>query len=90
MPGAPDAPEMVTILVPTHEDTGPFGAKSVGEIAINGPAPAVANAILLNYITHGLWIVALVIIILSLRVSKEQREKITGMKRKERRISLIF
>ena len=45
IPGAPDAPEMVTILVPTHEDTGPFGAKSVAEIAINGPAPAVANAI---------------------------------------------
>jgi CO/xanthine dehydrogenase Mo-binding subunit len=45
IPGAPDVPEMVTILVPTHEDTGPFGAKSVGEIGINGPAPAVANAI---------------------------------------------
>jgi CO/xanthine dehydrogenase Mo-binding subunit len=45
IPGAPDAPRMVTILVPTNEDTGPFGAKSVGEIAINGPAPAVANAV---------------------------------------------
>jgi CO/xanthine dehydrogenase Mo-binding subunit len=45
IPGAADAPEMVTILVPTHEESGPFGAKSVGEIAINGPPPAVANAI---------------------------------------------
>jgi CO/xanthine dehydrogenase Mo-binding subunit len=42
---AADMPEMVTILVPSHEETGPFGAKSVGEIAINGPGPAIANAI---------------------------------------------
>ncbi len=25
--------------------TGPFGAKAVAEIPINGPAPAVANAV---------------------------------------------
>lgn len=42
---APDIPEIVTIIVPSEEQTGPFGAKSVGEIAINGPAPAVANAL---------------------------------------------
>jgi CO/xanthine dehydrogenase Mo-binding subunit len=42
---AADIPEMVTIIVPSHEDTGPFGAKSIGEIAINGPGPAIANAI---------------------------------------------
>jgi CO/xanthine dehydrogenase Mo-binding subunit len=40
-----DMPEMTTILVPTHEETGPFGAKSIGEIGINGPAPAIANAV---------------------------------------------
>jgi putative selenate reductase molybdopterin-binding subunit len=40
-----DLPEMKTILVPTHEDTGPFGAKSVSEICINGPMPAIGNAI---------------------------------------------
>ena len=40
-----DKPEMVTILVPTYEKTGPFGAKSVSEIGINGPTPAIANAI---------------------------------------------
>jgi CO/xanthine dehydrogenase Mo-binding subunit len=40
-----DLPELITLLVETHEPTGPFGAKSVGEIAINGPAPAIANAI---------------------------------------------
>lgn len=42
---APDLPEMVTILIDSFEETGPFGAKSAGEIAINGPIPAIANAI---------------------------------------------
>lgn len=40
-----DLPRLRTILVPTHEDTGPFGAKSVSEIGINGPMPALSNAI---------------------------------------------
>ena len=34
-----------TILIPTYEADGPFGAKSVSEIGINGPQPAIANAI---------------------------------------------
>ncbi len=42
---AVDVPEIVAILVPTHEPTGPFGAKAVAEIPINGPAPAIANAV---------------------------------------------
>lgn len=42
---ATDVPEIVTILVPTHEPTGPFGAKAIAEIPINGPAPAIANAV---------------------------------------------
>ena len=29
----------------SYEPTGPFGAKSIGEIVINTPAPAIANAI---------------------------------------------
>jgi putative selenate reductase molybdopterin-binding subunit len=40
-----DQPELQTILVPTWEDTGPYGAKSVSEICINGPCPAISNAI---------------------------------------------
>ncbi|MFW6293510.1 MAG: xanthine dehydrogenase family protein molybdopterin-binding subunit [Spirochaetota bacterium] len=40
-----DAPRMTTVLVPSVEPTGPYGAKSVGEIGINGVAPAIANAI---------------------------------------------
>lgn len=41
----PDIPEVRTILVPTYEETGPFGAKSVSEICTNGPLPALSNAI---------------------------------------------
>ncbi len=40
-----DRPALQTILVPSYEDTGPFGAKSVSEICINGPAPVIGNAI---------------------------------------------
>jgi putative selenate reductase molybdopterin-binding subunit len=42
---ARDIPQMQTILVDSEEPTGPFGAKSIGEVAINGPAPAIANAV---------------------------------------------
>lgn len=40
-----DMPEMTTILVEDAEYTGPFGAKSAGEVPTNGMAPAVANAV---------------------------------------------
>ncbi len=40
-----DMPELKTFLVPTYEPTGPYGAKSVSEICINGPLPAIGNAI---------------------------------------------
>jgi len=40
-----DIPEIVSFLVHTHEPTGPYGAKSVSEIGINGALPAVSNAI---------------------------------------------
>ena len=29
----------------SYEETGPFGAKSIGEIVINTPAPAIADAV---------------------------------------------
>ena len=29
----------------SYEPTGPFGAKSIGEIVINTPAPAIAHAV---------------------------------------------
>lgn len=40
-----DTPKIQAILVPSYEETGPFGAKSVSEICINGPAPVFGNAI---------------------------------------------
>ena len=43
---ADDVPPMDVILVETVEPTGPFGAKAVGEIPIDGVAPAVRNAVL--------------------------------------------
>jgi CO/xanthine dehydrogenase Mo-binding subunit len=45
MPGPLDTPDIKTILVPTWEPDGPFGAKSVSEVAVNGPMPAIANAL---------------------------------------------
>ena len=45
IPCATDLGTVETILVSTWEPTGPFGAKSVSEISINGPLPAIANAI---------------------------------------------
>lgn len=42
---APDIPQMDTIIVESGEETGPFGAKSISEIGLNGPMPAIANAI---------------------------------------------
>ncbi|MDO4270584.1 MAG: molybdopterin-dependent oxidoreductase [Eubacteriales bacterium] len=36
----------------SYEPTGPFGAKSIGEIVINTPAPAIAHAI---YNATGVW-----------------------------------
>jgi putative selenate reductase molybdopterin-binding subunit len=40
-------------LVETNDPYGPFGAKSVSEIAVNGAAPSIANAI---YDAAGVWI----------------------------------
>ncbi len=40
-----DMPEIITKFVESNEPTGPYGAKAVAEIPINGPAPAVANAV---------------------------------------------
>lgn len=40
-----DAPRIQSILVPTYDPEGPFGAKSVSEIGINGAQAAIANAI---------------------------------------------
>jgi putative selenate reductase molybdopterin-binding subunit len=42
---APDMPLMETYIVETSDPFGPFGAKAIAEIPIDGMAPAVANAV---------------------------------------------
>ena len=37
----------------SYEPTGPFGAKSIGELVIDSPAPAIAHAI---YNATGIWL----------------------------------
>ncbi|HEY7537403.1 MAG TPA: molybdopterin cofactor-binding domain-containing protein [Gaiellaceae bacterium] len=43
---ADDVPPTEVFLVQTFEPSGPFGAKAVGEVATDGVAPAVRNAVL--------------------------------------------
>ena len=45
IPLARDLPNLEVILVETEDIYGPFGAKGVGEIGVNCPAPAIANAV---------------------------------------------
>ncbi|MEI7988171.1 MAG: molybdopterin cofactor-binding domain-containing protein [Chloroflexota bacterium] len=40
-----ETPKMEVIFVQTDEPSGPFGAKSISEIAIDGVAPALVNAV---------------------------------------------
>ncbi len=42
---APEMPEIKVITIEENEPHGPYGAKSVGEMAAVAPAPAVVNAI---------------------------------------------
>jgi putative selenate reductase molybdopterin-binding subunit len=48
-----EMPELEVIFVQTDEPTGPFGAKSVAEIPLDGVAPAIADAI---HDATGVWI----------------------------------
>ena len=43
---ADEMPEIRSIFVQTYEETGPFGAKAVAEIPLDGAAPAIGNAVL--------------------------------------------
>jgi CO/xanthine dehydrogenase Mo-binding subunit len=45
IPTSLDAPEMETIIVEKEYPHGPFGAKGVGELPMDGAAPAIAAAI---------------------------------------------
>jgi probable selenate reductase molybdenum-binding subunit len=45
IPSALDVPALEVVLVDSEEPSGPLGAKSIAEVGINGPLPAISNAI---------------------------------------------
>jgi CO/xanthine dehydrogenase Mo-binding subunit len=45
IPSREDIGEIRVVFEESHEPTGPFGAKSVGEVVCNAPAPAIVHAI---------------------------------------------
>ncbi len=45
IPCRKDVCNIIVDFEESYEQTGPFGAKSVGEVVVNTPAPAIANAI---------------------------------------------
>ncbi|MCX5872960.1 MAG: molybdopterin-dependent oxidoreductase, partial [Deltaproteobacteria bacterium] len=44
-PTVTDVPDVESIAMGIYEQSGPFGAKGIGEISTNGPLPAIANAL---------------------------------------------
>ncbi len=45
IPCRKDIGKLTVAFEPSYEPTGPFGAKSVGEVVINTPSPAIAHAV---------------------------------------------
>jgi CO/xanthine dehydrogenase Mo-binding subunit len=45
IPTTLDTPPLDIVMLENHYDGGPFGAKGLGELPMDGPAPAVVNAI---------------------------------------------
>ena len=53
MPTRMDLGQINVAFEPSYEPNGPFGAKSIGELVIDSPAPAIAHAI---YNATGIWL----------------------------------
>ena len=53
IPSRLDVPQMRVEFESSYEPSGPFGAKSIGEVVINTPCPAIAHAI---HNACGLWL----------------------------------
>ena len=53
MPTRMDLGQINVGFEPSYEPNGPFGAKSIGELVIDSPAPAIAHAI---YNATGIWL----------------------------------
>lgn len=56
MPTAKDVPQLDAVVVEVNSETGPYGAKGIGEMTANSQAPAIINAI---YDAIGVWILDL-------------------------------
>jgi CO/xanthine dehydrogenase Mo-binding subunit len=56
IPTAMDVPEITTVIHECPSTNGPFGAKGMGEMTANSPAPAIINAI---HDAVGIWITEL-------------------------------
>ena len=52
IPARVENPDLEVEFESSYEPTGPFGAKSIGEVVINTPLPAIAHAV---YNATGLW-----------------------------------
>lgn len=53
VPTAKDVPELDAVVVEMNSETGPYGAKGIGEMTANSQAPAIINAI---HDAIGVWI----------------------------------
>jgi len=45
IPTALDLPDVISCAFQGNEESGPLGLKGVGEVALNGPLPALANGV---------------------------------------------
>jgi CO/xanthine dehydrogenase Mo-binding subunit len=53
MPTARDVPDLEAVVVEMNSESGPYGAKGIGEMTANSQAPAIVNAI---YDAVGIWV----------------------------------
>lgn len=53
MPTAKDVPDLEAVVVEMNSESGPYGAKGIGEMTANSQAPAIVNAI---YDAVGIWV----------------------------------
>ena len=53
IPTAKDVPDLEAVVVEINSESGPYGAKGIGEMTANSQAPAIVNAI---YDAVGIWV----------------------------------
>jgi putative selenate reductase molybdopterin-binding subunit len=76
-----DMGKLRVVFESSYEPTGPFGAKSIGEIVINTPAPALVHAIA-N--ATGIWFHELPVTPEKIAMALRERERVSGREEKGR------